>query len=53
MAASMKEYIEEFKFSEVLKFDFSHLKGDIVGGLTSAIVALCPDSGGGVRYART
>lgn len=40
MAFSYREYVKEFRFSEVLTFNFSHLKGDLVGGLTSAIVAL-------------
>lgn len=35
-----KDYLAEFEFSRIFKFDFSHLKGDLVGGLTSAVVAL-------------
>jgi sulfate permease, SulP family len=35
-----REYFAEFRLHELWKFDFSHLKGDIVGGITSAIVAL-------------
>ncbi|HCV42953.1 MAG TPA: SulP family inorganic anion transporter, partial [Bacteroidetes bacterium] len=35
-----KEYFKEFQFSDLLKFDFSHFKGDLIGGLTSAVVAL-------------
>ncbi|MEK9139052.1 MAG: SulP family inorganic anion transporter [Bacteroidota bacterium] len=35
-----KDYLQELQFSEVLKFDLSHLKGDLIGGLTSAVVAL-------------
>jgi SulP family sulfate permease len=34
------DYFKEFQFHDVFKFDLSHLKGDIVGGVTSAIVAL-------------
>lgn len=40
MNFSPKEYLQDFRFGEILRFDFSHLKGDLVGGLTSAIVAL-------------
>ncbi len=40
MNISYKDYVSEFKFSEILKFDFNHIKGDLVGGITSAIVAL-------------
>ena len=40
MDFSYKEYLVEFKFSDIFKFDFKHIKGDLVGGLTSAIVAL-------------
>lgn len=36
----IKEYFKEFEFSSILRFDFSHLKSDLIGGLTSAIVAL-------------
>lgn len=35
-----REYLEEFKFYEYLEFDFSHIKGDLLGGLTSAVIAL-------------
>jgi len=35
-----RDFFKEFQFSEILNFDFSHLKGDLLGGLTSAIVAL-------------
>ncbi|MBI2428014.1 MAG: PTS sugar transporter subunit IIA [Ignavibacteriales bacterium] len=36
----VKEYFKEFEFRSILQFDFSHLKQDLIGGLTSAIVAL-------------
>ncbi|MBI5805715.1 PTS sugar transporter subunit IIA [candidate division TA06 bacterium] len=34
------EYFKEFNFEEYLKFDLKNIKGDLLGGLTSAIVAL-------------
>jgi SulP family sulfate permease len=34
------EYFREFDFRDYLKFDFTNFKGDLSGGLTSAIVAL-------------
>jgi len=34
------EYFREFDFRDYLRFDFSNFKGDLAGGLTSAIVAL-------------
>ena len=34
------EYFREFRFGEYLRFDLTHLRGDLLGGLTSAIVAL-------------
>ncbi|MBI5471425.1 MAG: PTS sugar transporter subunit IIA [Ignavibacteriae bacterium] len=40
MDISFKEYLREFEFAETFKFTFQHIKGDLVGGLTSAIVAL-------------
>lgn len=40
MKFSAREYLRDFAFSDVLKFDFRHLRGDLIGGLTSAIVAL-------------
>ncbi len=40
MAFSLSEYTGNFKFHDLLKFDFGHLKGDIAGGITSAVVAL-------------
>ncbi len=40
MNTLFKEYVREFQFSEIFKFDFRHIKGDLIGGLTSAIVAL-------------
>jgi SulP family sulfate permease len=33
-------YFKEFQFSNLFKFDSSHIKGDFVGGVTSAVVAL-------------
>ncbi len=33
-------YFSEFDLSSVFRFDFTHLKSDLIGGLTSAIVAL-------------
>ncbi|MEW5800434.1 MAG: SulP family inorganic anion transporter [Bacteroidota bacterium] len=36
----IKQYFQEFEFRSILQFDFSHLKQDLIGGLTSAIVAL-------------
>ena len=35
-----KKYIKEFNFSENFRFNLGHLRGDLLGGLTSAIVAL-------------
>lgn len=35
-----KKYISEFNFSENFRFNLKHLRGDLLGGLTSAIVAL-------------
>lgn len=40
MNSSLRSYFEDFRFREVVQFDFRHIKGDFVGGLTSAIVAL-------------
>jgi len=40
MSVSVRKYAEELRFGELLKFDVKNLKGDLVGGLTSAIVAL-------------
>ncbi len=34
------DYFKEFEFPSILKFDFSHFKQDLIGGMTSAIVAL-------------
>ncbi|MCU0606694.1 MAG: SulP family inorganic anion transporter [Candidatus Edwardsbacteria bacterium] len=34
------EYFREFDFADYLRFDFTKLRGDLTGGLTSAIVAL-------------
>ncbi|HXF99571.1 MAG TPA: SulP family inorganic anion transporter [Bacteroidota bacterium] len=40
MNSALRSYFEDFRFREVVQFDFRHIKGDFVGGLTSAIVAL-------------
>ncbi len=37
---NLKSYLSDFHFSEYLRFDFSHLRADFIGGVTSAIVAL-------------
>ena len=34
------DYFKEFEFPSILKFDLSHFKQDLIGGMTSAIVAL-------------
>lgn len=34
------DYFKDFEFNSIIHFDFSHLKKDLIGGLTSAIVAL-------------
>lgn len=39
-AASVQEYLKEFDFPSILRFDLSTFKQDLIGGLTSAIVAL-------------
>jgi SulP family sulfate permease len=36
----LSEYFSEFDFSSTFRFDLSHLKADLIGGITSAIVAL-------------
>lgn len=33
-------YLSEFRFSENFRFTLTHIKGDLIGGLTSAVVAL-------------
>lgn len=33
-------YFREFRFHENFRFDFRHIRGDLLGGVTSAIVAL-------------
>lgn len=38
--AFITAYFKEFDFSSILRFDFSHFKQDLIGGMTSAIVAL-------------
>jgi len=35
-----RHYLREFNVKENFKFSFKHIQGDIVGGLTAAIVAL-------------
>ena len=40
MGISFREYAKEYQLGNLLKFDFTHVKGDLAGGLTSAIVAL-------------
>lgn len=37
---ALRSYFTEFDFPSVLRFDLSHLRADLIGGLTSAIVAL-------------
>lgn len=37
---NVKAYVREFSFSENFRFTLRHLKGDLIGGLTAAIVAL-------------
>jgi len=43
----LKGYLCEFAFAENGRFTLKHMKGDIIGGLTAAIVALplAPDIG--------
>ncbi|NUN70239.1 MAG: SulP family inorganic anion transporter, partial [Bacteroidetes bacterium] len=36
----LKEYFAEFDLASIVRFDLSHLKADLTGGLTSAVVAL-------------
>ncbi len=38
--SSFSEYFNDFNFPSLLRFDFSHLKSDVIGGITSAVVAL-------------
>lgn len=33
-------YLSEFRFSENFRFTLTHIKGDLIGGLTAAVVAL-------------
>ncbi len=40
MTFSYKKYFQDFEFSDVVRFNFNNLRGDLLGGLTSAIVAL-------------
>jgi sulfate permease, SulP family len=37
---NLQDYLREFHFSENYRFTMKHIKGDITGGLTAAIVAL-------------
>ncbi len=36
----LKEYFRDYRFAENFRFSLKNLRGDVVGGLTSAIVAL-------------
>ena len=36
----LKDYLREFNFSENFRFPLKHIKGDLIGGVTAAIVAL-------------
>jgi SulP family sulfate permease len=36
----LRQYLQEYNFSENFKFSLKHIKGDIIGGVTAAIVAL-------------
>ena len=36
----IKDYFSEFELRSIIRFDLSHLKNDLIGGITSAIVAL-------------
>lgn len=36
----LKEYFAEFDLASTFRFDLTHLKADLIGGLTSAVVAL-------------
>ena len=40
MNPGIRTYLDDFRFGNILQFDVRHLKGDFIGGLTSAIVAL-------------
>ena len=40
MNPGFRTYLDDFRFGNILQFDVRHLKGDFIGGLTSAIVAL-------------
>jgi len=40
MREHVRAYLSEFSFEEVFRFSFAHVKGDLVGGVTSAVVAL-------------
>jgi MFS superfamily sulfate permease-like transporter len=37
---NFSEYFNDFSFGENFRFTLKHIRGDIIGGLTSAIVAL-------------
>ena len=36
----LNDYLREFSFSENFRFSLKHIKGDLIGGVTAAIVAL-------------
>ncbi len=36
----VRAYVREFSIDDIFRFSFSHLKGDLAGGITSAVVAL-------------
>ncbi|MBI4428580.1 MAG: PTS sugar transporter subunit IIA [Ignavibacteriales bacterium] len=36
----IKDYLKDYSFAENFRFSLQHLRGDIIGGVTSAIVAL-------------
>lgn len=40
MIDKLRAYLSELAFGEVFRFSFAHIKGDIMGGITSAVVAL-------------
>lgn len=37
---NLRAYLGEFRFTENFRFSLKHLRGDLIGGLTAAIVAL-------------
>ena len=40
MTALPQGHFREFSFRDILRFDFSHFRGDLVSGLTSASLRL-------------